>query len=296
MDDDQEFVAWVGLSLVPRLGATLMRALLASFQTPTAVFQAESQTLLQVRGVGKQIAAQIQAVDLGETARQIARWQKAGIQLLRWDDDGYPSLLKRVDDAPPLLFMIGNWDTQIKRTVAIVGTRTPSPRAVALSSILAETLAGLGWTIVSGLAYGVDIRGQRAALRKGKTVAVLGCGVKNVYPFEHRIDANKITQQGAIMAEVTPESPPSSAQLVARNRIISGLSQAVVMVEGGATSGALYAARFAHQQGRWLGTFDLPSEGNQALLQNEAILIPPTRVGINNFIAYLEDYWQSNEN
>ena len=184
----------------------------------------------------------------------------------------YPARLQALDDAPPLLFARGCLQESIwARTVAVVGRRQPSDRARFLTLQLALHLARAGVTVVSGLALGIDTAAHQGALEAGgATVAVLGSGLRRVYPAANRERAQRIEAAGALISQVPPDWGVNAQRLVARNRIISGLAQRIVLVESGADGGAMYTVRFAHEQGRAVYAFDLPASGNQLALQNGA--------------------------
>jgi DNA processing protein len=269
--------AWVALSLTGRIGRKTLDALLARFDDdPQAIVAADVKALQCVPGVGPKIARSIQAINLEQTGKDIERWQKAGVRIVTRDDDAYPTRLSHLDDAPPTLFMRGGWKPAFDRAVAVVGTRRPSREAAGVARRLAAILAQRGYTIVSGLATGIDTNAHHSALAsRGSSVAVLGCGVLNVYPEHNRLLADRIIEQGALLCEVHPQASPNAASLVARNRIISGLSEAVIVVETGADGGAMHAARFAFEQGRRVYAVDKHATGNRALIENGAIAVPP---------------------
>ena len=178
-------------------------------------------------------------------------------------------------DRPPALIARGCLGPDLwQRAVGIVGTRNPSSEARYLTLQLAMQLARAGYTVVSGLALGVDTAAHAGALSAdGKTVAVLGSGVLNVYPKENTELAQRIRAAGAILSELHPRCGANAQRLVSRNRIISGLSKAVIVVESNADGGAMYTARFAHEQGRPVYTCDLPADGNQQLIKDGAYLL-----------------------
>jgi DNA processing protein len=288
MSQNSTFVAWVGLSLVPRVGGKLMSRLLEHFNTPEAVLAAPADELKAVPGIGPRTLTAIQAVDLAGVVTKIDEWQAAGFQILPLYTPDYPALLKAVHDAPPLLFKRGNWVDDTIRTVAIVGTREPTPAAAEFAHLLGEKLAGAGWIIVSGLALGIDTQAHRGALKKGQTVAVLGCGLNSVYPPENQNLASQICEHGALFSEVAPEVGPGAAQLVARNRITSGLSHAVILVESAVDGGAIHTTRFAKEQGRPIFVADFGATGNQELKAAGAFIISPNIKGIQALLKELE--------
>lgn len=265
--------AWVALSLLPHIGNKTLRALMDTFGTAYAVLAADTRDLMQIHGVGKKIAESITAINLAQVESDIENWQRAGLQILLQTSPDYPGILSQIPDPPLILFMRGHgkmpsWE----RTVAIVGTRNPSRIAAKLAGELSNGLAEDNWTIISGLALGIDRLGHEGALRSsnGQTIAVLGSGVLNIYPPENYSLAQKILERGFILSENHPHASPKATRLVTRNRIITGLCQHVIVVETGIDGGAMHAAHAALKQGRTLHCFDFPATGNQELLQNGA--------------------------
>jgi len=181
----------------------------------------------------------------------VARAADRGLHLVTWDAASYPASLAAIADPPPALWVRGDPDALTSRAVAIVGSRAGSPYAVAVAERLAGDLASRGILIVSGLARGVDSAAHRGAIAAGgQTVAVMGCGADVMYPAEHRDLAGGIERAGAIVSELVPGTPPQQQFFPLRNRIISGLSRAVLIVEAGERSGSLITARCALDQGR----------------------------------------------
>lgn len=260
--------AWVALSLVEHLGGIKLRSLVAHFNGDLrAILSADEAALRQVSGIGPKIAASIRAVDVGRVERALTRWQEHGVRLITLNDPEYPPVLRALDDAPPTLFVRGDWSPTF-RAVAIVGTRQPHAASVEAAQQLGYTLASRGYTIVSGLALGIDAAAHLGALSSpgGHTLAVLGCGVLNIYPPENRTLANAIFRRGALLSEVHPAAEAKTPALVARNRLISGLCDAVIVVETSVDGGAMYAARRAFEQGRHVYALDTAASGNRALI------------------------------
>lgn len=243
--------AWVALSLIRGTGGQTFRTLLDRFGSAQAVFAANRADLLRVKGVGVVTADAIAAADIDRTAQDIARWAAAGVRVLDWDSPDYPARLRDIPSTPPTLFVTGCWPCIQPRSVAIVGTRTPTPAAAEAAHHIAHQCVSAGITVISGLALGIDRAAHlESAAQAAPTVAVLGSGILNVYPPENRELARSMTRIGALVCEVRPDARVSAAGLVARNRIISGLADAVVIVQTDTDGGALHAARFAAQQGR----------------------------------------------
>jgi len=274
--------AWVALSLLRHVGSKTLRALIEHFGSAEAILQASPDELQAVRGVGKKIAEAIAEVDLPHTAQKIERWQQAGLLIVPHGDTEYPNPLNSLEDEPATLFIHGEkYPTPWCKSVAIVGTRHPSPEAKETAFQLGKTLAEEGWIVVSGMALGIDEAAHRGALSgKGTTVAVLGGGVLNIYPRQSQKLAEQIMQHGALISENAPDAEPSPPRLVSRNRIISGLSDHIIVVETEQDGGAMYAAKSALAQGRTLHAVGFPTSGNLHLLKEGAHYIAPN---LDNF-------------
>lgn len=269
--------AWVALSLIDHLGGKKLRALVTHFNGDlNAVLSADASALQRVPGIGPKIAAAIRAVDREAVAARIPRWQAAGVRIATLDDPAYPQALRALDDAPPTLFISGDWRPPL-RAAALVGTRQPSPASRAAAETLAWALAERGVTLISGLALGIDAAAHLGALAlpSGRTIAVLGSGVLNIYPPEHRALARAIAARGALLSEVDPQAAARTPALVARNRIISGLSDALVVIESAVDGGAMHAAARAFEQGRRVYALESPASGNRALIEAGAIALDP---------------------
>lgn len=275
-DFSPEDVAWVALCLLPRIGGRSLQALLGRFGSAQAVLDAPMQELSALPIIRQESAAAIAAIQPGRVARLMAGWQARGIHLLRWDDPCYPAPLRAIPDPPPLLFARGQAEQNWEKVVAVVGTRQPTRPSLQLAQRLGQALTERGWLVVSGLALGIDAAAHRGALLAGHTLAMLGCGVNNIHPRQHQQLAETILHKGALYCEVSPEALPSPGALMARNRLISGLARATIVVQAGLGSGSLEAARRARQQQRHVFTLDDPGfEGNQALLRQGAIPLVP---------------------
>ena len=276
---------WIALSLTDHVGTKTLRALIDHFgDDPQAILNASSRALQAVPGIGPKIARSIQQTDLKQVEQALQQWQQAGVTISTVACAGYPPNLLSIDDPPATLFLSGTWQAAYDRAAAVIGTRNPSPLAEDLAIEIGKRLAQYNITVVSGLAAGVDSLAHRGALLvpDGRTVAVLGSGVLNIYPRQNRTLA---AQCSLVMSEVAPPASPSSPRLVARNRIISGLSQAVIVVETSVDGGAMHAARRAFEQGRVVFTFGLSATGNQALIESGAQALHPD---LSNFDLVLD--------
>jgi DNA processing protein len=228
-----------------------MTRLLQHFGTPESVFEASLEELRQVPGLSTQTAQAITAASIDSAYAILSACKAHDITVTTWADADYPSLLLRTGDAPPVLFQRGDLHAPDTRAVAIVGTRSPTPDGSELAHRCAFELARREWAIISGLALGIDTAAHEAALRAGgRTVAVLGCGLGKVYPPQNIDLARRIILNGALLSEQLPQAPVSAQSLVARNRITSGLSRAVIVIQSHADSGSRATARRALAQGR----------------------------------------------
>ncbi len=205
------------------------------------------------------------------------RSTRKGIHILTWDDETYPPRLKDIEHPPPVLYVRGEFLPEDHFAVAIVGTRKVTSYGRQVTEELSTFLAANGVTVISGLARGVDAIAHSATLKAGgRTVAVLGCGVDRIYPPENRALADQMMARGALMSDYPVGTAPESSNFPPRNRIISGLSLAVIVIEAGETSGALITAEFAAEQGREVfavpGNILAPqSKGTNKLIQNGAL-------------------------
>ncbi|MFZ5878825.1 MAG: DNA-processing protein DprA [Chloroflexota bacterium] len=267
---------WVGFTLIKGIGAVRLQALIRHFGDLESAWKAKPADLAEAGLGGKLVERIIQAregADLEKISAQIIR---QGIQILTWDDETYPARLREIDQPPPVLYLRGEYLPDDLFAVAIVGTRRITPYGRQVTEEIASFLAANGITVVSGLARGVDAVAHTAALRAGgRTIGVLGSGVDRIYPPEHRALAEQMTERGAVVSDYAPGTPPDASNFPPRNRIISGLSLAVVVIEAGETSGALITAEFAAEQGREVfavpGSILAPqSKGTNKLIQQGA--------------------------
>ncbi len=282
-------VLWVALCLVPRIGGRTLSTLLEAYGSPRAILEASYESLENVPRIGPKTIEAIGQIDIEEVERQIESWQTEGITLLTWQDDLYPAPLLTLPDRPPLLFARGQLALNWERVIAIVGTREPSVESVTLAETMGYELARRGWLVASGLARGIDAAAHRGAIRAGSSVAFLGGGVSNVQPSSNRGLARRLMEQGAIYAEVTPETIPSPASLMARNRLISGAARATVVIQAEAQCGSMEAARRAWRQHRTVFTVDAEYPGNRELLRMEALSLPPKPINWDAFADQLEN-------
>ncbi len=274
----------IALALTPNVGWKLIHRLLDRFENLDAILSASPAELRKVPGIGQQIAANIRAIELEHVSDDITRFSDQGIHAITWRDPAYPPEFTLLEDKPLVLFWKGELSTADADSIAIVGMRDPHQDAVGLARQWADQLARRGWTIVSGLARGIDTAAHSSAIQAGgRTNAILGSGVNVIYPHENRKLATQIISNGMLISELHPDAAPSTSALMRRNRLIASFARAVIVMEAGAASGALHAARFARAQDRPVFAVD-NSAGNAALLREFAIPLP---VNVDELIAQL---------
>ena len=272
----EEKAYWVGLNLVKGIGSVRFKQLTDFFGSAQAAWEAPPVGWLSA-GISQKVVSQFilvrQQVDLDLVMEKAS---VNGVEILTWQDADYPRRLKEIDQSPPVLFVKGSIGVEDDWAVAVVGTRRVTPYGRQVADELGRYLAQNGVTVVSGLARGVDAIAHQSALQAGgRTFAVMGSGVDVIYPPEHRKLAGDITRQGALISDYPLGTQPDGVNFPPRNRIISGLSLATVVVEAGEKSGALITAEFAVDQGR--DVFAVPgsilaaqSEGTNHLIEQGA--------------------------
>jgi DNA processing protein len=218
----------------------------AAIEYASLVEEAGSATLILADERGL-IAPQL----VEEARAEIEAWNAAGITLFTVLDPGYPANLRAVHDRPPLIFVAGRLEPGDIRSVAVIGTRRPSSTGVESARAVAKELVDAGFTVVSGLAAGIDTAAHTAALSQGgRTVAVIGTGLNRAYPPQNALLQSRIATEGAVISQFWPDAPPSRASFPKRNAVMSGTALATVVIEAGQTSGARTQARLALAHGR----------------------------------------------
>ncbi|MGB8286275.1 MAG: DNA-processing protein DprA [Candidatus Aquirickettsiella gammari] len=270
---------WLALYTIPRCGLTTVLTLLKTFSTPKEILLASREALLNA-GASASLINYLHHPDW-KSVELCLRWlEKPQRYILPWGDTRYPMLLREIPYPPLILFVTGELSVLQQRQLAIVGARYPSPTGLEIAYQFANELSERGFAITSGLARGIDGAAHQGALAaNGTTIAVLGSGLDNIYPNCHQSLAQTILKKGGVLlSEFLPCSLPKAAHFPRRNRIISGLSLGVIVIEASLKSGSLITAAYALEQGREV--FALPgsirnslSQGCHALLKEGATLI-----------------------
>lgn len=242
---------WIAFHRVPGIGGARIRLLLSAFGNLERAWRASADEMARA-GLGPvTLRAFLTARRQIDPLKEEARARSEGYSVLTWEDEAYPRRLREIAAPPPVLYVWGEWTRQDETAVAVVGTRTPTGYGLDVAQEFGAVFAQAGVTVISGLAKGIDIRCHRAVLESGgRTVAVLGAGLDFVSPWEHRETAAQIAGRGAVISDYPLGTPPEPRNFPPRNRLISGLAQAVVVVEAGEESGALLTAEFAAAQAR----------------------------------------------
>ncbi len=271
----------IALNAVPGLRPSVARQLVEALGSVEAIGNATVLQLRQAGGMREQLARQVLEACRNErwVQQELVLAKEHGADLITWDDEAYPASLRTIHDPPPVLYVRGTLPSAQEPAVAIVGTRLASAYGLQSAERLAYDLALRGITVVSGMARGIDGAAHQGALKAGgRTLAVLGSGLARIYPPEHLELAQTIAGQGALVSEYPMTREPDTYTFPRRNRIISGLSLGVVVVEAAQRSGALITADFALEQGREVFAVPGPmasvtSQGTHHLLKQGARLV-----------------------
>ncbi len=270
----------IALASISGVGSVTFRKLIARFGTAEAVFRATKRELTEIEGIARlPVSAILSFTGWDAVQREVEKVDGAGAAIIGLEDASYPARLREVYDAPPVLYMKGSLTGQDERAVAVVGSRNSSRYGLISAEGIARGLAARGVTVVSGMARGIDSAAHMGALREnGRTIAVLGSGIDVIYPAENRALFHEIAEHGAVITEFPLGTGPETTNFPRRNRIISGISLGVVIVEASPNSGALITAKLALDQNREV--FAVPgnitsmrSRGTHALIREGAKLV-----------------------
>jgi len=272
-EQKERLIDTIALLSIPGIGRTRFMRLVDRFGSPAQVLDASSDALKSIPGLSEKIVANLKNVCDRDASKQIAaRIAQLGWAVLFQDSPDYPPLLAQAVDRPPLLFRVGDPIDTDDKLIGIVGTRHATEGGRRFAHRLAADLARAGITVVSGMAEGIDSAAHRGALEGGgKTIAVWGTPLDQVYPASNRGLAEQIRNQGAIYSEYLPGVESSASNFPERNRIISGLSEGVIVIEAGKKSGALITAQSALDQGRELMAVPGPPDAPKSIGTNQLI-------------------------
>jgi DNA processing protein len=283
---------WFALKSVPGIGNILFKRLIACFKSPTSVFNASDNELQQVEGLTPRLISAIRHHRVPDWVQEeIDALICNGCRIVTQSDSEYPPLLLQIPDPPPYLYVAGRLENQGLQ-IAVVGSRHATSYGLATAKRLSAELAAREATIISGMAKGIDTAAHCGALDAGKkTIAVLGSGLKRVYPAENRRLFERICENGAVISEFSLQSEPEAHHFPIRNRIISGMSHGTVIVEASSKSGSLITARLAAEQNREV--FAVPgninsfkSMGSHQLIKQGAKLVAQVEDILEEFVAY----------
>jgi DNA processing protein len=290
-----DLTALLRLYSIPGIGSGRMRNLITHFGSPQAALAAPLQKLMRIHSIERATAIKIKnEVDEAFVENQLTAIHKHKIKLVSYWDKEYPRRLKKIYDPPALLFMKGDYQPSDERAIGIVGTRMPTSYGRVITEQFCKQLVSYQLTIISGLARGVDTIAHQTVLNHGgRTIAVLGSGIDNIYPPENRKLAEKIADQGAVLSEYPMGTKPDAGNFPRRNRIISGLSLGILITEAGVKSGALITAFQALEQNREVFAIPGPinsarSIGTNKLIKEGAILVQDVSDIINELEGQIE--------
>ncbi|MDZ8119052.1 DNA-processing protein DprA [Pontiella agarivorans] len=276
----QERLAYITLNMIEGLGPVSVRRLIDCLGSPRAILEADREELMKARGVGEKLALKIITQrDSIDAEAEIDRAAALGAQIITPMDKGYPEALKAIHDPPLALYMKGDLVPEDGKALAIVGSRSTSQYGLKAADRFAFQLGQTGFTVVSGLARGTDTAAHRGALKSsGRTVAVLGGAIDRLYPPENAELAEQIAKQGAVISEYPLGRQADRMTFPYRNRIISGLSMGVLLIESDVKGGSMHTADAATEQGRTVfalpGRIDTPgAKGPHLLIKNGAKLV-----------------------
>lgn len=291
--------AWLTLQAVEGVGDRTLIKLIQAFGSPNAALTAAAERLIEA-GFSAELAESVRRGPppdvMREIERRLAIVERLNVQVCTFFDPTYPARLRAIPDPPPLLYVSGTWTMSADVAVAIVGGRRATPSGQVVTERIARELAERGVTVVSGLARGIDAAAHRGALAgKGRTIAVLGCGVDRTYPPEHRALRRSIEEAGgAVMSELPIGASPLNHHFPRRNRIISGLSLGVLVSEAAKGSGSLITARLALEQGR--DVFAVPGpvttdacRGSNGLIKEGAKLVEDAQDVLEEILPQLDE-------
>jgi len=287
----------IGLSMVQEIGPVTGRKLLAAFGSPENIFRATRDDLLSINGISRERAENIRNFSSWEQVEKYrGRLEKQGISAVSFLDNRYPEPLKHIEDAPLIIYMRGDYHPDDRFSIGVVGSRRHTAYGESVTQRIAGELSGAGFTIISGLARGIDTLSHKSALAAGgRTIAVIGSGPDIYYPAENRRLAERIALSGCIISEFLPGTMPNRENFPRRNRLISGLSLGILVIEATAKSGSLITAGCALEQNKEVfavpgNITSLTSEGTNKLILQGAKMVLKTDDIIEELAPLLKGY------
>lgn len=301
--DENESLYTLALKLTPGIGDVLAKQLISYCGSAAAIFKENKAALLKIPNIGPKTVSSIKASQyLKEAESSILFCDKNSIAIISYYHSDYPERLKLVNDSPLLIYSKGHTAFQGQKAIGIVGTRNATNYGKQMTEDIVKDLAAHRPVIVSGLAYGIDITAHRAAIQHGiPTIAVLAGGLDAIYPAAHQKTANEMLDLGGWISEQAPGTQPEAHYFPARNRIIAGMSEALVVVEAASKGGALITANIAYSYNREV--FAVPgtlahkySEGCNALIRSQKANIYTSAKDIEYLLGWEKDQKKANEN
>jgi DNA processing protein len=293
MSDDLKY--WLALTFIKDIGPITAKRLLSAFRTPKRVFEASQNELKDLEGINiSKINSILEFNSWDRVEKEIDNIKNHNVRIIRYIDEEYPESLRYIDDSPVILYTKGSFIKKDKYAIAIVGSRNMTPYGKKITETIASELALCGITIVSGMARGIDAISHKSALKaNGRSIAVLGSGLDNPYPPENKGLFNELSEKGCVISEFPIGTPPNKENFPQRNRLISGLSLGVLVVEATAKSGSLITASYALEQGKEV--FAVPgnitsanSEGTHELIKKGAKLVQKTKDILEDIAPHLK--------
>jgi len=294
MKTHQSRLEEIAFTMIPLVGPVIARQLIATCGSIEAVFSESKRHLKNISGIGEEIASRVTHPSSAFAAaeEEMLKMEKAGIDYCFFMDHDYPSRLKQVNDAPLILYTKGNINLNPERCVAIIGTRKPTAFGKAVTEEIIETIASYDLTIISGLAYGIDITAHKYCVQLNvPTIGVLGSGLGNIYPEYHQTTANKMMERGGLITEFSFETGPDAVNFPMRNRIVAGLCDVLVVVESGAKGGSMITAALANDYNKDVGAvpgrkIDKASAGCNLLIKNQQAHLVETGEDLINLMGW----------
>lgn len=299
--DDLKY--WLALNFIKDIGPVTCKRLLSVFSSPQKIFEAGLNELKDIEDIGKSRAKNILEFNSwNRIEKELSAIKLKNVRILKYTDREYPAFLRQIDDSPIILYTKGNFIEEDKYAIAIVGSRRMTDYGRKVAETIAFEIASRGLTVVSGMARGIDTASHKGALKAGgRSIAVLGCGIDRPYPPENAKLLESLSNNGWVISEFPIGTPPNKENFPRRNRLISGLSLGVLVVEATDNSGSLITAQYALEQGKEV--FAVPgditsknSEGTNNLIQKGAKLVQKTDDILEELFPVLKDFLKNDRN